>query len=135
MRRPLPLLMLACLGLVAADAAWAQQGSRRSPPPFQQQPRQEMPSPPSAPRPEFPRPSRRDDDASSLSDSVRRIQRANGGRVLGAERVQSDGQEFTRIKIMDEQGRVRYVDDDRQPRRGVDRRRQPPSRDADATTP
>ena len=134
MRRPLPLLMLACLGLAAADAAWAQQGSRRSPP-FQQQPRQETPSLPSAPRPEFPRPSRRDDDSSSLSDSVRRIQRANGGRVLGAERVQSDGREFTRIKIMDEQGRVRYVDEERQQRRGVDRRRTPPSRDADATTP
>ena len=134
MRRPLPLLMLACLGLAAADASWAQQGPRRSPPPFQQQPRQEMPRPSSAPRPEFPRPSRRDND-SSLSDSVRRIQRANGGRVLGAERVQADGQEFTRIKIMDEQGRVRYVDDNRQPRRGVDRRSTPPSRDADATTP
>lgn len=124
MRRLLPPLLLACLGFVAIDAASAQQRPRpsmRTP-----APREEMRQP--APRPEFERPSRRGDD-SSLSDAVRRAQRANGGRVLGAEQVQSDGQEFTRIKIMDERGRVRYVDENRQPRRGEDRRRPAPERD------
>lgn len=51
---------------------------------------------------------------SSLSDSVRRAQRETGGQVLGAERVQYDGREINRIKVMDDRGRVRYMDDDPQ---------------------
>jgi hypothetical protein len=52
----------------------------------------------------------------SLSDSVRRAQRETGGQVLGAERVQFDGREINRVKVMDDRGRVRYMDDD--PQRG-----------------
>lgn len=58
---------------------------------------------------------------SSLSDSVRRAQRETGGQVLGAERVQFDGREINRVKVMDDRGRVRYMDDDPQPARNRDR--------------
>ncbi|MFT4255825.1 MAG: hypothetical protein QM599_02500 [Pseudoxanthomonas sp.] len=57
-------------------------------------------------------------DASSMSESVRQAQRSSGGRVLGAERVQSDGRDIIRVKVMDGQGRVRYIDNDQQSRRG-----------------
>jgi hypothetical protein len=46
------------------------------------------------------------------ADAVRRAQAESGGRVLGAERVQFDGRDIMRVKVMDEQGRVRYMDDD-----------------------
>lgn len=67
----------------------------------------------------------------SLSDSVRRAQRETGGQVLGAERVQYDGREINRVKVMDDRGRVRYMDDDPQ-RRGSspERDRSPPREDA-----
>jgi hypothetical protein len=65
----------------------------------------------------------------SLSDSVRRAQRETGGQVLGAERVQFDGREINRVKVMDDRGRVRYMDDDPQ-RRGNDRSRGPQREDA-----
>lgn len=52
----------------------------------------------------------------SLSDSVRRAQRETGGQILGAERVQYDGREINRVKVMDDRGRVRYMDDDPQGR-------------------
>ncbi len=32
--------------------------------------------------------------------------------MLGAERVQFDGRDIMRVKVMDDQGRVRYMDDD-----------------------
>jgi hypothetical protein len=128
MRRLTPLLLLvSAFGFTAADAAWAQQGGRRPP----QTMRPEMPppqmQPPEPPRSDLPR---RQRDDSSLSDAVRQAQRANGGRVLGAEQVQSEGGEFTRIKIMDRQGRVRYIDGDRGPRSGEDRHRSSPEREA-----
>lgn len=47
-----------------------------------------------------------------MSESVRRAQRATNGQVLGAERVQSDGRDFNRVKLIDDSGRIRYVDDD-----------------------
>lgn len=66
--------------------------------------------------------SRRDD---ALADSVRRIERSTRGQVISAERMQSDGRDINRIKVMDERGRVRvYMDDPQQ-------RRQPPTRDDD----
>lgn len=46
------------------------------------------------------------------ADAVRRAQAESGGRVLGAERVQFDGRDIMRVKVMDESGRVRYMDDD-----------------------
>lgn len=54
--------------------------------------------------------------SSSLSEAVRRVQRQTGGQVLGAERVQFDGRDINRIKILDDRGRVRYLDDDPQRR-------------------
>lgn len=67
---------------------------------------------------------------SSLSDSVRRAQRETGGQILGAERVQYDGREINRVKVMDDRGRVRYMDDDPQRSRdGTERRRNLSPRD------
>ena len=57
-----------------------------------------------------PRP--RADAATRLSDAVRRVERATGGQVLSAERVQYDGRDVNRIKVVDDRGRVRvYMDD------------------------
>ncbi|HLM52778.1 MAG TPA: hypothetical protein VK325_04115 [Pseudoxanthomonas sp.] len=56
--------------------------------------------------------------SASLSDAVRRVQRETGGQVLGAERVQFDGRDINRVKVLDRYGRVRYMDDD--PQRGRD---------------
>ncbi|MBP3975747.1 MULTISPECIES: hypothetical protein [Pseudoxanthomonas] len=56
----------------------------------------------------------------TMSESVRWAQKTAGGQVLGAERVQSDGRDFNRVKLIDERGRVRYMDDvpqSRQPQR------------------
>jgi len=64
--------------------------------------------------------------SSSLSDAVRRVQRETGGQVLGAERVQYDGREINRIKVLDRHGRIRSMDDDPQRARGGDRDPAPP---------
>ncbi|MCL1634707.1 hypothetical protein M2650_08705 [Luteimonas sp. SX5] len=57
---------------------------------------------------------------SELSDSVRRVERETRGQVLSAERLQYDGRELNRVKVVDGNGRVRvYVDDPAQ--RGRDR--------------
>lgn len=49
---------------------------------------------------------------SELSDSVRRVERETRGQVLSAERLQYDGRELNRVKVVDGNGRVRvYVDD------------------------
>ena len=96
----LPLCALLALSGVAAGA-WAQSAQeppRADPPP---PPRQNM-MPPRNP--------------ASLSDSVRRAQRETGGQILGAERVQFDGREINRVKVMDDRGRVRFMDDDPQRR-------------------
>lgn len=94
----------------AAAGAWAQSGQeeppRAEPPPRQSMPRESM------------MPQR---NPASLSDSVRRAQRETGGQILGAERVQFDGREINRVKVMDDRGRVRYMDDDPQRRAGRDR--------------
>ncbi|MCY7312784.1 MAG: PepSY domain-containing protein [Pseudoxanthomonas sp.] len=83
-----------------------------------------------APAPERAEPAapqaRSQSSAASLSDAVRRAQRETGGQVLGAERVQYDGRDINRVKVMDDRGRVRYMDDD--PQRGpADARRSPAS--------
>lgn len=68
-----------------------------------------------------------DDHAPPMSDSVRRAQQLSGGRVIGTDKVQSDGRQINRVKIIDNEGRVRYIDDDRQlPRRDADAPRQAP---------
>jgi len=81
---------------------------------------------------------RRDDDnrsrRDSLSDAVRRVERDTRGEVLSAERVQFDGRDMHRVKVVDENGRVRVFMQD--PRRSdddprADRRRPAPTRDDD----
>lgn len=88
----------------AAVGAWAQSGQEE--PPRQNTQRESV------------MPQR---NPASLSDSVRRAQRETGGQILGAERVQFDGREINRVKVMDDRGRVRYMDDDPQRRAGHDR--------------
>ncbi len=51
----------------------------------------------------------------SLSDAVRRVERNTRGEVLSAERVQYDGRDMHRVKVVDDQGRVRVFMQD--PRR------------------
>ena len=96
-RSLLPLILSIPLCGVSAGA-WAQSGA-------QDPPQREDANPP------------RKASRASLSDSVRRAQRETGGQVLGAERVQFDGREINRVKVMDDRGRVRYMDDDPQPAR------------------
>ena len=88
---------------------------------------------------------RRQDSRSSLSDAVRRVERDTRGEVLSAERVQYDGRDMHRVKVVDEQGRVRVFMQDPQRRndsgnrpsrndggdRGSSARRSPPARDDD----
>ena len=71
--------------------------------------------------------------SASLSDAVRRVQRETGGQVLGAERVQFDGRDINRVKVLDRHGRVRYMDDD--PQQGRDSPHQAPSPRARSDNP
>jgi len=52
---------------------------------------------------------------SSLTDSVRRVERQTGGEVLSAEPMQRDGRQVNRVKVLTNDGRVRVmqVDTDR----------------------
>ncbi|MEQ1514196.1 MAG: hypothetical protein ABL934_16160 [Lysobacteraceae bacterium] len=107
-RRLLPLTVLAvALASTAVPAAAEGRGQRG-----------ERPPPPEPAR------SQRDD---SVSDAVRRIERSNRGQVLSAERMQYDGRDVTRIKVVDDAGRVRIYMDDAQP--NPDQRREPPRSD------
>ena len=116
----LSLCALLALSGLAADGAWAQSAQeppRADPPPQ----RQSMPRESMLPQ----------RNPASLSDSVRRAQRETGGQILGAERVQFDGREINRVKVMDDRGRVRYMDDDPQRRSNArDRDRGSPREDA-----
>lgn len=83
------------------------------------------------------------DSRSSLSDAVRRVERDTRGEVLSAERVQYDGRDMHRVKVVDDQGRVRVFmqdpwrgdgDNGNTPRNNDGRgsqRRPPPARDDD----
>ena len=104
--------LVATLGGLST-AAVAQSAGDETPPRNDPPPRQ---SPPPRAR----------NNESSLSDAVRRAQRETGGQVLGAERIQFDGRDINRVKVMDDRGRVRYMDDDPQRARGA----APPSRPA-----
>jgi len=53
----------------------------------------------------------------ALSDSVRRVERETNDQVLSAERVQFDGRDVNRVKIIDNSGRVKVYWDDPQARR------------------
>ena len=88
---------------------------------------------------------RRQDSRSTLSDAVRRVERDTRGEVLSAERVQYDGRDMHRVKVVDDQGRVRVFMQDARRRndsgnrpsrndggdRGSSARRSPPARDDD----
>ena len=86
---------------------------------------------------------RRQDPRSSLSDAVRRVERDTRGEVLSAERVQYDGRDMHRVKVVDDQGRVRVFMQEPQRRAGSSGdapprgdndgrgRRPPPARDDD----
>lgn len=66
----------------------------------------------------------------SLSDAVRRVERDTRGEVLSAERIQYDGRDMHRVKVVDDQGRVRVFMQDPQRRDGNrGGSPQPPSRD------
>jgi len=69
----------------------------------------------------------RRDAQRALAESVRRAERATRGQVLSAERVQYDGRDLNRVKLVDDRGRVRVYWDD--PAEGEDR--QPRTRDDD----
>ncbi|RYG13344.1 MAG: hypothetical protein EON92_05765 [Burkholderiales bacterium] len=104
------LITAALVGLPVA--AWAQSGPEDQPRP---EPQARTMLPPRNPE--------------SLSDSVRRAQRESGGQILGAERVQYDGREINRVKVMDNSGRVRYMDSDPQRRDRGERGPRRPQRD------
>jgi hypothetical protein len=114
-RRLLPSTVLAIALASAVVPAFAQQGRG---------PRNER-------TPPEPVHSQRDD---SVSDAVRRIERSNRGQVLSAERMQFDGRDVTRIKVVDDEGRVRIYMDDAQSRpdpRPQPARNDPPPRRRD----
>lgn len=49
-------------------------------------------------------------DPRSISDAIRRVQRSTRGQILGVEQVPFEGRNITRVKYMDDRGRVRYMD-------------------------
>jgi len=53
----------------------------------------------------------------SMADSIRHVRRANRGQIIAADRMHSNGREINRIKLVDERGRVRVIEDDPQRRR------------------
>lgn len=110
LRHCLPLTVLAVALAGVAMPAMAQQGRGG---------RDERP-----PQAEPVRPQR----DNTVSDAVRRIERANRGQVLSAERMQYDGRDVTRIKVVDDAGRVRVYMDDPQP---ANEPRRPVPRDDD----
>lgn len=93
---PLTVLAIALAGVAMPAAAQQGRGGRGDRPPQGAEPA---------------RPHRDD----TVSDAVRRIERANRGQVLSAERMQYDGRDVTRIKVVDDEGRVRIYMDDPQP--------------------
>ena len=70
---------------------------------------------------ERPRQHDRASDQRALSDAVRRAERATRGQVLSAERVQYDGRDLNRVKVVDDRGRVRVYWDDPQAKPPTDK--------------
>ena len=62
----------------------------------------------------------------SLTDSVRRVERQTGGQVLSVEPMQRDGRQVNRVKVLTNDGRVRVVQVDTQQDR--DKKSPPASR-------
>lgn len=117
MRLLTPAIVLTMLLLLAQLAATATAG------PQQRRGQRPPPPPPGVPQSQDDR-----DQRDALSDAVRRIERTSGGEVLSAERIPYDGRDVSRVKVVDDRGRVRvYMDDPQQP----PPRRPPPARDDD----
>lgn len=97
---------LACLLLAGSGmAAWAApQSGRHAKAPPQQRGSEERRQP-------VPAHNRRDGQR-ALAEAVRRAERATRGQVLSAERVQYDGRDLNRVKLVDDRGRVRVYWDD-----------------------
>ena len=88
-----PLSNLLCVAVLAglpAASAWAQQAP--PPPPRERGNAQDNGG---------------DNRRGSLSDAVRRVERDTRGEVLSAERVQYDGRDMHRVKVVENDGRVR----------------------------
>jgi hypothetical protein len=108
----MPLRRLICLSLSAVLAglgtsAWAGPQSR-------QDAAKQAAARDQARQNERPRQHDRANDQRALSDAVRRAERATRGQVLSAERVQYDGRDLNRVKVVDDRGRVRVYWDDPQ---------------------
>jgi hypothetical protein len=58
-------------------------------------------------------------DAGQLPETVNRIERETGARVLSAQRSQRGGREVNRIKVLTPDGRVRVMWDDPQRERAA----------------
>lgn len=120
-RRRLPALKLLTIAILALLPALAAQAA---PQPQQDRGRSQQ----------------RDDDRSrpesrsSLSDAVRRVERDTRGEVLSAERIQYDGRDMHRVKVVDDQGRVRVFMQDPQ-RRSDDGDAGPPRADRGGRRP
>ncbi|MET0329295.1 MAG: hypothetical protein ABW163_11090 [Luteimonas sp.] len=98
--RRLSLLLPVALACVASAAGAQTPPSRPLPP--------DVDARTSFARPESNRQQIRD----SMTDSVRRIERSTRGRVLSIEQMHSEGRDLNRVKVMDDEGRVRiFVDD------------------------
>lgn len=116
LRHPLSALCLLAVLSAAVAPAWADDDDDR-----RGRDRQER-----AERQDRERGSQRNRQQDELSDAVRRIERSNRGQVLSAERMQSDGRDINRIKVVDDRGRVRIYTDD--PQAQPQQRRGPPTR-------
>lgn len=73
----------------------------------------------------------RTETKSSLTDSVRRVERQTGGEVLSAEPMQRDGRQVNRVKVLTNDGRVRVMQVDTQ--RKSDKKAPPVSRNQNNT--
>ena len=107
-RRVLPVSCLSAV-LLLAGAAHADDGRRdRRAADQDRRSNVELPARPQRSGEALARQARND----ALADSVRRVQSRTGGQVLSAERVPFDGRDISRVKVVDERGRVRvYMDD------------------------
>lgn len=126
--RPLAIaLTVALLGAagVASAAPAATQDPQASPPPPQSRAPVRRQDARPAPEPRFEQraPRERIRGESMLSDSVRRVERRTRGQVLSAESMPYEGRSVSRIKVIDETGRVRVIVDDPQAAGGDPRTR------------
>ena len=108
--RPLCRLSLLAVLVGVAASAWA--GPQAGNEPAKRRGQQSQQDPQQPPPGQRHHQSRQDQRA--LSDAVRRAERATGGQVLSAERVQYDGRDVNRIKLVDDRGRVRVYWDNPQ---------------------